>query len=71
MLLSQNRQRIAAATPQPIQEVMAPEQIRRIAAVEAAFVICGAVSDDEVFVSDVLDVATFILGDEPGPLDPS
>lgn len=69
MQLSPNRPRVAAVAPTPIAEILSPQQINRMGCVEAAFVICGAVSDDEVFTSDVLDVAAFILGDEPQQAD--
>lgn len=62
MQLDQNRPRVKA-DPTPIADHMTKAQIQRMGAVEAAFVICGAVSGDEVFTSDVIDVAIFILGD--------
>lgn len=53
--------------PVRVTEILTPEQINRMGAVEVALVVCGAVSDDEVFMSDVLDVAAFIIGPEPTP----
>lgn len=64
MQLSPNRPRLSVPDQQPIEKYMTRAQVERMGAVEAAFVICGAVSDDEVFTSDVLDVAGFIVGDD-------
>lgn len=65
MQLNQDRPRaITSNQGMRIDELLTKQQMQRMGAAEAALVICGSVSDDEVFTSDVLDVAGFIVGDD-------
>ena len=67
MQLSANRPRLDASarlSNEPMYKFMTKNMMQRALAAEAAFVICGGISEDEVFVSDVLDVAAFLLVDD-------
>ncbi|MET9313809.1 hypothetical protein ABZX12_18510 [Kribbella sp. NPDC003505] len=47
-----------------LNAVLDPRMIRRTQAVQAAYAIAGVVAQGEVFTSDVLDVAAFLLVDD-------